>query len=101
LKLETKIRRSAQQVKQDGQYTIKSVTGPQTTRYGAALVLSVNDDSDQEKTLFLPYSNEVSDQSNLARLMQSFGKETNLWIKRKVDVTIGPDGRRTIKPVIK
>jgi hypothetical protein len=99
--LDVKIRRSAEQVQRDGQYTIKSVSAPENTRYGSALRLTVTNDEDEERTLFVPYANEVSDQSNLGRLTQAFGKDIDSWPKCKIDVTIASDGRRAIKPVAK
>lgn len=99
-KLQVKITEYPPQVTQAGRYTIQAVKGPQDTRYGPSLVAIVTNAKGEERSLFIPYSAEVSNQSNLARLVAGFGEETERWIKRKIDVSIGNDGKRRIDPVI-
>jgi hypothetical protein len=55
----------------------------------------------EERSLFVPYSTEVSSRTNLARLLRAFGDDASRWIGRKVNVTVGQDGKRTIEPVVK
>jgi hypothetical protein len=98
-KLVTKIADYPEQVIQSGRYTIQAVKGPQETRFGLALINIVTDTKGEERSLFVPFSTEVSPRTNLARLVQTFGNDTDRWVRRKVDVTVGSDGKRTIEPV--
>ncbi len=100
-KLPVKITDYPEQVTQSGRYTVQAIKGPQETRFGLALINVVTNAKGEERSLFVPYSAEVSPRTNLARLMQIFGDETDRWVGRKVDVTIGKDGKRTIEPVAK
>jgi hypothetical protein len=101
-KLEVKITEYPEyspQISQAGRYTIQTVKGPQETRYGPSLIAVVTNTKGEERSLFIPHSAEVSNQSNLARLIAGFGDDTQGWLKRKIDVTIGSDGKRRIEPV--
>jgi hypothetical protein len=100
-KLPTKIADYPQQVTQSGRCTIQAVKGPQETRFGPALINIVTDAQGEERSLFVPYSTEVSPRTNLARLIQAYGEDTDRWVGRKVDVTVDKDGKRTIEPVVK
>ena len=100
-KLQVKMTEYPEQVTQSGRYTVQEVKGPQETRFGLALINIVASAKGEERSLFVPYSTEVSSRTNLARLMQAFGNDTDRWIRRKVDVTIDKDGKRTIEPVVK
>jgi hypothetical protein len=48
--------------------------------------------------LFVPFSEEVTDQTNLGRLINALGNETDLWVEQRVNVTID-NNHRTIEPV--
>jgi 16S rRNA U1498 N3-methylase RsmE len=98
-KLEVKVRKTIAQVDQSGRYTITAVSDPRSTKFGTAIVLTLTNAADQQRALFVPYSSEPSDSSNLGRLVLAFGPETSLWPKKKIDVTIGADKRRTVKPL--
>ena len=100
-KLGVKITEYPEQVTQSGRYTVQAVKGPQETRFGLALINIVTNAKGKERSLFVPYSTEVSRRTNLARLMQIFGDDTDGWLGRKVDVSIGKDGKRKIEPVVK
>jgi len=95
------LRKSVPQVTTFGRYTIKDVSEPQNTKYGQAIILLLLASAGEERVLFVPYSQDVSDQSNLGRLVKAFGSDTALWLKKKIDIEIGPDKRRTVKPVTK
>lgn len=96
-----KIAEYPEQVAQSGRYTVRAVKGPQETRFGPALINIVADAKGEERSLFIPYSAEISSRTNLARLLQAFGDDTDRWVGRKVDVTVGSDGKRAIEPVVK
>ena len=100
-KLAVRIAEYPEQVTQSGRYTIRTVKGPQETKFGLALINIVADVKGEERSLFVPYSTEVSPRTNLARLMQTFGDDTDRWVGQKVDVTIDKDGKRMIEPVVK
>jgi hypothetical protein len=98
---EVNVTHSPDRVDKDGTYTIKNIAGPITGRYGPALVLTVMNSSNQERTLTVPYKEETTDRTNLGRLIQAFGKTKRTWLNRKIRVSIGEDNRRTIEPVTK
>lgn len=98
-KLQVKVSEYPEQVTQSGRYTIQSVKGPQETRFGLALILIVTNTKGEERSVFVPYSTEISSRTSLARLMAVYGDDTERWSKRKVDITIGNDGKRRIDPV--
>jgi hypothetical protein len=100
-KLQVKISEYPEQVTEPGRHTIKAVKGPQETRFGLALILIVLTAKREERSLFVPYSTEVSTRTNLARLVQAFSTDTDSWVQRQVDVTIDDEGRRTIESVTK
>ncbi len=99
-KLQVKITEYPEQVAEAGRYVIQAVKGPQETRYGLALILIVITAKGEERSVFIPYSAEASNRTNLARLLATYGDETERWIKRKIDVTIDSEGKRRIIPVI-
>jgi hypothetical protein len=96
-----KITEYPEQVTQPGRYTIQSVKPPQETRYDLAIILIVTSSRNEERSLFVPYSPEISNRTNLGRLLQAFSDNTDNWLKKQVDVTIDKDGKRTIEPVTK
>ena len=100
-KLQVKISEYPEQVTEPGRHTIRAVKGPQETRFGLALILIVLTVKGEERSLFVPYSAEVSTRTNLARLVQAFSADIDSWTGRKVEVTLDSDGRRTIEPVTK
>ena len=100
-KLQVKISEYPEQVTEAGRYTIQAVKGPQETRFGPALITIVADSKGEERSLFIPYSTEISTRTNLARLLRTFGDDTSTWTGRKIDVTINNDGKRTVEPVAK
>ena len=97
-KLNVNITKYPPQVTQAGRYTIQAVKGPMDTRFGPSLIAIITNAKSEERSLFIPHSQEVSDQSNEARLIAAFGDETEHWIRRKLDVSIGKDGKRRIDP---
>jgi hypothetical protein len=99
-KLVVKIAEYPEQVTHSGRYIIQAVKGPQETRFGPALINIVANGKGEERSLFIPYSAEASSRTNLARLLQAYGDDTDRWVGRKVDVTIGSDGKRTIEPAV-
>jgi hypothetical protein len=98
-KLQVKVSEYPEQVTQSGRYTIQSVKGPTETRFGLALILIVTNTKGEERSVFVPYAVEISSRTSLARVMAAFGDDTERWSKRRVDITIGSDGRRRIDPV--
>jgi hypothetical protein len=99
--LPVKVRKSIPQVKEPGRYAIKAVSDPRSTKFGQAIVVTLLDTTGNECTLFVPYSPDPSEESNLGRLVKAFGSDTALWLKKKIDIGIGPDKRRTVKPSAK
>jgi hypothetical protein len=97
-KLNVKVVHQPSQVNENGQFTIKSVTTPQPIKYGTSIVLTVLGKDREEKMLFVPFSEEVTDQTNLGRLINALGNETDLWVEQRVNVTID-NNHRTIEPV--
>jgi hypothetical protein len=87
------------QVTQPGTYVIKSVKPLQETRYGPTLILIVASAKGEECSLFVPFSSETSKRTNLARLIEAFGDDTDRWTDKQVDVTFDESGKRTIRPV--
>ena len=97
-KLNVKVVHHPAQVNENGQYIIKSVTTPQPTKYGTAIVITLQNKDREEKALFIPYSTEVTDQTNLGRLVNAFSDETNQWVGKRISVTID-NNQRTVEPV--
>jgi hypothetical protein len=100
-KLEVNLRKSIPQIKEPGRYTVKNVSDPRSTKFGSAVPITLLDATGNEWALFVPHSPEPSEESNLGRLVKAFGKDTALWLKKKIDIEIGADKRRTVKPVTK
>lgn len=100
-KLPVKITDFPDQVDQSGLLTIQEVKDPQETRFGLALILIVTNPKGEQRSLFVPYSTEISSRTNLARLLKAFSDDTTRWIGRKINVAISEDGKRTIEPVVK
>ena len=99
--LTTNVRKSPEPVKEPGRYTIKSVSEIRNTKYGQVIDLTVLNSAGEERLLSIAYSLEVSEQSNLGRLIKAFGSDNALWPKKKLDIDIDADKRRTVKPVAK
>jgi hypothetical protein len=99
-RLNVKVAKYPPQVIQPGRYKIRAAKGPQETRYGQTLILIVANDRDQQGSLFLPFATEVSEQSNLGRLVKAFGDDSEQWIGKDLDLSIDQTGRRTIEPVV-
>ncbi len=97
-KLNVKVVHHPSQVNENGQYTIKAVTTPQPTKYGTAIILTVIGKDREEKALFVPYSEEVTDQTNLGRLIAAVGPDTDQWVGKRVNVTI-EHSQRSLEPV--
>jgi hypothetical protein len=98
-KLNVKVVHHPAQVIEDGQFTVKSVTTPQPTKYGSAIVLTVVGRDREERALFIPFSSEVTDQTNLGKLVGAFGDDPDQWIGKRINVTIGDHNQRTVEPV--
>lgn len=96
-KLSVKVVHHPSQVNENGQFTIKTVATPQPTKYGTAIALTVLSKDREEKALFVPFSEEVTDQTNLGRLIKAFGNETDQWVGKRINVTID-NNQRTIEP---
>ena len=101
MKLETKMTQYLEQVTQPGLYTIREVKPQRQTRYGRALPVVLSNAKGQEVIMLLPYPTEITDRTNLGRLVRAYGDETDQWIKKKVEVTIYENGRRRIEAVPK
>lgn len=99
-KLNVKVSHHPAQVREDGEYMIKSVTTPKPSNYGSAIVLTVLNKDREERALFVPFSSEVTDQTNLGRLVNAFTDDTNQWVGKRINVTI-ENNQRTIEPVAK
>jgi len=99
VKLETKIVQYPIQATQPGRYLIKSVKAPQETRYGLTMIVIVTNAKGEVRSLFIPFSSETTEQTNLGRLMKAFDNETDHWIGKQLDVTLDESGKRTIRPV--
>ena len=100
-RLDVKITEYPEQVTQPGTYTIKNVKPPQETRYGLTLILIVTSVKGEERSVFVPLSSEISKRTNLARLIEGFGNDTDQWVNKRIHVTLGTDNKRTIEPVTK
>jgi len=98
LRLEVKVTRYPPQVTEQGTYTIQNVKGPQETKFGQAIIMTVTDSSNSERSLFVQYSTETTRNTNLARLIASFGAETENWNGKRIHVTFDLDGKRRIDP---
>jgi hypothetical protein len=99
-KLTVRITEYPEQVTRTDDYTIQAVKGPHETRFGPALINIVTNTKGEQRSLFVPYSTEVSPRTNLARLMQTLGDDTDRWVGHKVHITVDKDGKRTIEPVV-
>ena len=100
-RLDVKITEYPEQVTQPGIYTIKNVKPAQETRYGLTLILIVTSVKGEEHSAFVPFSSEISKRTNLARLIEGFGNDTDQWINKRIHVTLGTDNKRTIEPATK
>ena len=99
VKLAVKIMQYPEQLAQPGRYLVKSVKPPQETRYGQTLILIVSNAKGQQGSLFVPFATETTGQTNLGRLVNAFGDDTDRWTDKHVDVTFDESGKRTIRPV--
>ena len=99
--LDVKITEYPQQVTQAGTYTIKNVKPLQETRYGDTLILIVTSVKGEEHSAFVPFSSEISKRTNLARLIEAFGNDTDQWVNKRIHVALGTDNKRTIEPATK
>jgi hypothetical protein len=89
-----------EQVNEPGQYTIKDVKTKQKTRFGIADILTVAN-AKGERSLFVQHSDQTTSRTNLGRLVKAFTDDPDRWIGKKIHVTIGEDGKRTLEPVVK
>ena len=55
----------------------------------------------EERLLYVAYSPDPSDQSTLGKLVAAVGPDTAMWLKKKLDITIGADANRIVKPIAK
>jgi len=99
MKLEVKVTRYPPQVTDQGTYTIQNVKGPQETKFGQAIIMTVTDSSSSERSLFVQHMAETTKNTNLARLIAAFGAETEKWNGKKIRVTFDLDGKRKIEPL--
>ena len=76
-------RKSIKQVDESGRYTIKSVSDPRPTKFGEAIVLTLLNSKGEERILFVPYTTDPSEQSNLGRLVKAFSSDTAPWLKKR------------------
>jgi hypothetical protein len=100
-KLPVHVTHFPEQVDEAGVYTIKQYKQPKELQYGSSLILSVTDGKAQERSIFVPYSAETSDNNNLGRLVNGFGGDPERWIGKKIEVTFDKEGKRKIVPVVK
>jgi hypothetical protein len=101
VKLESRIVQYPEQVSQPGLYLIKSVKPPQETRFGPTVILVLTSAKGEERSLFIPFSSETTEQTNLGRLLKTFGNDTDRWTDKQVDVAFDESGKRTIRPIAK
>jgi hypothetical protein len=94
-----KIRKTNPQVDKAGRYTIVAVSEPRNTKFGMALAVTLTNTAGEERLLYVAYSTDPSDQSTLGKLVAAFTDDPALWLKKKLDVTIGADGKRVVNPV--
>ena len=90
-----------EQVDEEGVYTIKQFKQPKELQYGTSIILTVTDAKSQERSIFVPYSSETSDNTNLGRLVKALGDDPDHWIGKKIEVTFDRNGKRRITPVAK
>jgi hypothetical protein len=81
-----------------GLYTIQQVKKHQT-RYGPTLILTLSNSKGEKFSLFVSCPEEISDKSLLARLSRAFGKDTEAWLGKKIELTYDRNDRRRIDPV--
>lgn len=98
-KIEVNVTHFPEQVTQPGRYTIQEVKLPQKTKHGDSIILIVTNIRGEERSLFVSYTSNTSDQTNLGRLVKVFSSNTDNWTKRQLDVTLEEDGNRRIEPV--
>jgi hypothetical protein len=98
MELKVIVTRYPAQVSEPGTYTIRNVKGPQETKFGQAVILTVTDSSNSERSLFVQYSPEITKNTNLARLIAAFGSVTEKWVSKRIRVTFDIDGKRRIDP---
>jgi hypothetical protein len=99
--LNVKLAHWPEQVSQPGTYKIRSVKPPQETRFGPTVILILTSEKGEERSLFVPFSPETTEQTNLGRLVKMLGNDTDRWTDKQVDVTFDESGKRTIRPVVK
>jgi plasmid maintenance system antidote protein VapI len=86
-------------VTRPGLYTIQQVKRHQT-RYGPTLILTLSNSMGEKFSLFVSCPEEISDKSLLARLSRAFGKDTEAWLSKKIDLALDRNGRRRIDPIV-
>lgn len=89
-------------VDEDGQYTITSVKTSRPTKVGNMPIMAVRvlNKNREEKALLLPVFPSVTDQSNLGKLVNAFGQETENWVGKRISVRID-NNRTVIEPMAK
>ena len=100
-KLPVHVSHFPEQVDEAGVYTIKQYKQPQKLQYGTSIILTVSDAKAQERSIFVPYAAEISDNTNLGRLVQVLGDDPDHWIGKKIEVIFDKEGKRKIVPVVK
>lgn len=99
-KIDTKIMKYPESVRQPGRYTIVAQKEA-NTRFGRTIILTVNNTKGEKYSLFVAYPPEISENSLLALLVRAFGDDVEQWLDRKIDVTKDKDGNRRVEPVVK
>jgi hypothetical protein len=90
-----------EQVDEEGVYTIKQYKQPKELQYGTSIILTVTDAKTQERSIFVPYSAETSDNTNLGRIVKVLGDDPDHWVGKKIEVTFDRNGKRRITPIAK
>jgi len=84
-------------VNESGLYTIKGVkTAP--TKFGSMMAIRVSGKSQEEKSILVPVFPKVTNQTNLGKLVEAFGDETDKWVGKRINITI-ENNRSTIEPI--
>jgi len=98
-KLQVNVAHFPEQVNEPGEYTIKQYRQPKELKYGVTITLITTNSKGEERSLFVTYKPETSDNTNLGRLVKCFGDDPEHWIGKKIEITFDQD-KRHIQPVV-
>jgi hypothetical protein len=84
-------------VTESGQYTIKGVkTAP--TKFGSMMAIRVLNKDQEEKSILVPVFPKVTSMTNLGKLVNTFGDETDKWVGKRINIKI-ENNRSVIDPI--